>query len=220
MSPLLANALENVGRTLLNFLAIGGGFLIGATLAWILVRFGAKMVFKRKPNRVVDKIARAVGGILGALLVALFVFGDGGWGFGGSGGGHIGSDGGTEQQQKGKGAGGSEPTKAEPTIPAAKIKIKPPEIDDRVKIVILGGDAPPDHFYLFEDETAPSTLQELTLKVEARNKLKKLTGLTVFVYKNSAARGTAVVDNVEKMGRNMGLEISFPTVNKEPRPMR
>ena len=120
MSPLLANAFENVGRTLLNFLAIGGGFLLGATLAWILVRVVTKSMFKKKPNRVVDKIARAVGGILGALLVALLVFGDGGWGFGGSGAGHIGGDGGSEKQQPGAGAGDSEPTKAEPTKAAPK----------------------------------------------------------------------------------------------------
>lgn len=220
MTPLLANAFENVGRTILNFLAIGGGFLIGTVVAWTLVRLVTKFMLKRKPNVYVDKIARVVGGIVGAILIALLVFGDGGWGFGGSGGGLPGGPGGTDKQQPGKGNGEGEPKNTDPTIPAAKIKIKPPEVDDRVKIVVLGGQALPDKFYLFEDETAPSTLRELTLKVEARDKLKKLKGLEVFVYKNSAALDSAVVGDVKDLARKMNLSIDFAPVQKELRPER
>jgi len=217
----LANAFENVGRTILNFLAIGGGFLIGTVVAWALVRLVSKFLLKRKPNVYVDKIARVVGGIIGAILIALLVFGDGGWGFGGSGGGLPGGPGGTDKQQPGKGNGDGEPKITDPTIPAAKIKVKPPDVDDRVKIVVLGGlDVKDERFYLFEDERTASTLRELTLKVEARDSLMKLKGLTVYVYKNSAAEGGFVVGDLRELARKKDLSIDFAPVQKELRPER
>ncbi|WP_020473949.1 hypothetical protein [Zavarzinella formosa] len=216
MEPLFANSLENVGRTLLNFLAIGGGFLLGSIAGWAAVRVAAKFILLAKPNKTISLIARALGGIAGAILVALFVFGDGGWGFGGSGGGLPGGPGGTDKQQPGQPI--NEEPKAEPKkIEPPKIKPKPPETDDSVKVVVLGGDATQDRFYLLEDEKAPSTLEEVTLKVEARNQAKKLSRLTIYVYKNSAAMDSAVVGDLKDLARKLDLSIDFPPVQRELR---
>lgn len=220
MEPLFANAFENVGRTLLNFLAIGGGFLLGSIVGWGFSRLVTKLLLKRKPIRYLDLFCRAVGGILGAILVALLVFGDGGWGFGGSGGGRPGGPGGSDKQQPGNPVSSVEESKAEKKIEPPKIKPKPPETDDSVRVVVLGGDAKPDRFYLFEDETAPSTLEEVTKKTEARNQLKKLTRLTVFVYKNSAAIDSAVVGDLKDLARKLELSIDFPPVQRDLRPER
>ena len=219
MVPLLANTFENVGRTLLNFLAIGGGFLLGSVAAWFLVRLAGKMMFRRQPNRVVDMIARALGGIGGAILVALLVFGDGGWGFGGSGGGLPGGPGGPEKQQPGQISG--EPAVPEKTkVEIPKVKPKVAETDDSIRIIVLGGDAKPDRFYLVEDEAMPSTLAEVIQKVEGRHKVKKLARMTIFVYKNSASVDSAVVGDLRDLARRLELGIDFPPVQRELRPLR
>lgn len=215
MTALFANTFENVGRTLLNFLAIGGGFLLGSVLMWFVVRMVAKFTFQQKPNKAVDMVARGIGGIAGALLIALLVFGDGGWGFGGSGGGRPGGPGGKDLQQPNTPATNKETDKAKPEIPP--IKVTPEDLSDRVKIVILGGSVKDDKFYLLEQ---PMSLDELKKALETRNQQKKLNGLTVFVYKNSAALDSAVVSDLKDLARKLQLSIDFPPVQRELRPER
>lgn len=220
MEPLFANSFENVGRTLLNFLAIGGGFLVGSMLAWFGVRMAGKMMFRQKPNRAVDLTARTLGGIAGAILVAYLVFGDGGWGFGGSGGGAPGGPGGTGKQQPNQQNNETNSNTEQPKVEIPKIKPKAPETDDSIRVIVLGGDAKPDRFYLVEDENMPSTLAEVTAKIEGRNQAKKLTRLTVFVYKNSASMDSAVVGDLRDLARKFDLSLDFPPVQRDLRPVR
>ena len=216
MDPLFADAFANFGRVIVNLLAVAGGFLIGNVLMLVVSRIAAKFVFKKKLPRMLDQILRLVGGLVVALLVAMLVFGDGGWGFGGSGGGRPGGPGGsTPEQPDEKKADESKDVRKDP--PKTKDAETP---DERVKIVVLGGDAPPDHYYLFEDERTASTLVEVSEKMRVRHEKKPLKRLTIFVYKNSAAKETAVVNDLENLARSLTLTIDFPPVQRDLRPER
>ena len=87
-----------------------------------------------------------------------------------------------------------------------------------MSIIILGGDARDDHFYLFESDTAPSTLQELTRKVEDRNNRMRLKVLTVKIYKNSAAEDGGVVGDVKDLAKEMKLDYEILHMRDQLRP--
>jgi hypothetical protein len=138
---LLADAISNVGRTVLNILAIAGGFLIGNVLALITCRLLAKFALKKRLPYWLEGLIRVAVGLIVAILVAYFVFGDGGWGFGGSGGGHPGGPGGQSAQQQGD---DKEKPKEKIIEPKPKIEVKP--ADETIRITIMRGSSFPRTF--------------------------------------------------------------------------
>lgn len=142
-----------------------------------------------------------------AILVALLVFGDGGWGFGGSGGGRPGGPGGTSSQQKGD-------TKDKPKDDP---KVTPPKVDplpsdETIKVTVLRGSAYPKSFR-FEGyaegvdlETAKNMLRK---RLEMRGKLKSVTFL---LHTNSTAPEVKDVDDLKKFVLAQDLDVTLSNV--------
>jgi hypothetical protein len=220
LTPIYADVMANVGRTVLNILAIFGGFLIGNMLVLVLSRAITKLALTKPPPVLVEKLARLLGGIVVAILVGMLVFGDGDWGFGGSGkGGTPGkNDGETEKSRdSGRAAPETKPQdKKDPTTPKKDPTIK----EIAVKIDVLGGDARESKFYFLEDERSPISLDELKAKVRTRPDGKKVTKLIIHVYKNSAALDSGVVSDLKTFASNDQLATEFPAVQDQARPER
>src|SRR4051794_29317906 len=88
--PLLYADFGNVGETLVRILAIAGGFLVGYLLTHLLLRLIAKLALQKRMPGMLERALQVIGGLIVAFLVALLVFGEGGWGLGGPGGGRPG----------------------------------------------------------------------------------------------------------------------------------
>lgn len=212
MEPLLANVFENVGRIVLNILAIAGGFLIGNVLALILCRVLAKFALKSRFPVWVEAIARIAGGIIVAILVALLVFGDGGWGFGGSGGGRPGGPGGSSAQQQGD---NTDDPKEKPKTDQ-KPKIDPLPSDDTIKITIMRGSAFPKTFR-FEGYTEAVDLE--TAKNMLRQRIQsgkgKLKSVTFLLYANSTAPDGTVVEELKRFVTSLDLDVTLSNVAQD-----
>ncbi len=212
MEPLLANVFENVGRIVLNILAIAGGFLIGNVLALILCRVLAKFVLKARLPIWVEGIARVLGGVIVAILVALLVFGDGGWGFGGSGGGRPGGPGGTSIQQKGETT--TDP-KDKPPIDQ-KPKVDPLPSDETIKVTIMRGSAFPKTFR-FEGYTEAVDLE--TAKNMLRERIQsgkgKLKSVTFLLYANSTAPDGTVVEELKRFVISLDLDVTLSNIAQD-----
>jgi hypothetical protein len=221
VSLLFADLATNIGQIIVNFLAIVGGFLIGNVLALIVIRlFVRKFAKGKKIPRMVEQLIRTIAGLIVAFLVAIMVFGNNGWGFGGTGGGQFGGEGGGEAQQQ-----ATQQITESPTPPDTKVEPLPEQKKDdnyqeRVRVVVLGGDAKEDRFYLFEEDKEAISLTDLKRKIDTQNAQKPIRRLTVYVYKNSAALDSAVVGDLKELARKQGLSIDFPPVQKELRPLR
>src|SRR5918995_1979240 len=90
---------DRVVRFGLNLLAVGGGFLIGHVLTGVIAWALDRWITGGKTPQGVHRVARVFGGIALALLVALLLFGQGGYGIG------DGPGGGPNSNDKGTGGG-------------------------------------------------------------------------------------------------------------------
>ena len=223
MLPIYADSFENVGRVLLNLLAILGGFLLGNIVMMFTARLTARFVFHKPAPKFLEHILRLMGGVLGAVLVAMLVFGDGGWGIGGSGGGNQGGTGGDNKQQPANTNTNKDKPKEEPPkkeTPKIEPKIDTTEKTITVRVEILGGSPDEDRYYLYEDDKEASTLPEVKNKIRTRADRAKLKRLEISIYKGSASRVTNIVKNLETFAQLEGLEPSYPPVEGNERPKR
>ena len=213
---LFATMFDNFGRIALGFLAIAGGFMLGNLTMWFVSRFVCKIVIKKKPAELLEKILRLLGGIIGAILVALLVFGDGGFGFGGSGGGRPGGPGGDSQQQPND-------SKDELKDPPKKEKTNPKETPDSdvetVKITIRKAVDYPKSFQ-FEGEKEGCDLAAAkkllrSIKESSKGKLKQVA---IHVYANSTSKKNQDVEDFEEYVKSLGLTPSYPPVQNQPLP--
>src|SRR5581483_10015840 len=105
----------------------------------------------------VHRVARILGGLVVAILVALMLFGRGGPGTGeGAGGGP------TNEKGEGHGTGTQQtrPTNTDTTPPPPQTDSTPPE--QRVRVTLLGGeDVKDEKFYQIGDDRTPRTLKEV-----------------------------------------------------------
>jgi hypothetical protein len=208
---------ENVGRIIVGLMAVAGAFLIGSILTWMILGGVAKFFLRRAFPTGLMKICRVIGGVVVAIVVASFVFGDGGFGWG-PGDAQKGDLGKGEEKKK------EEPKKIDPNKEKKEDPLKnkdkegPPE--ESVKVTILGGSATDEKFYLFQNERTPRTLFEIrSLILEQREKsVRPLKMVEIYVYQNSADRNGPVVRNLEKWARETNFGVSFPPVQNELRP--
>lgn len=217
LTILAASSIENVGHVVVGVLAVGGAFLAGSFLTWFFLGGIARIIFRRSIPPGIMKLLRIVGGLTLAFAVATFVFGDGGWGLG------------TGNEKKGD-TGAGVPEKKDPEkkiepIPAKKedpLKNKENDgpLEESVKVVILGGDATEERFYLFQNDRTPRTLNEIRqLILDQREKsIRPLKMVDIYVYKNSADRNGTVVKRLETWAREERFGISFPPVQNQNRP--
>jgi hypothetical protein len=187
------------GKYVMYVLAVAGGFLIGNLLTLFICRLLAKFAFKHKINHRLEQVARILGGIAVALLVAylLFQFGPG-WGLGGSGSGEGNDSGGQtpgsenlgkEKQPPGKSATSSE------TVSVTRLVVTIQPAMNYPKTFRFEGE--PDGIDL---DAATKKLDEL--KAAGGDKLQLLE---LRVFKNSSEVGTRDVSAFIEHANNIGI---------------
>jgi hypothetical protein len=198
---------DQVARFFLNLLAVAGGFLLGYALTgvavWAIDRWftGGKMPIG------VYRVARMIGGIALAVLVALLLFG-GGFGPGTGPGAGPG-----DTTETGPGAPQQSPptTQIEPTPPPVLPKDAPlPE--ERVRVTLLGGEAvKEERFYLIDYDPAPKTFAEVVAAVNARKaEVMKPVGVEIrFTADNTLAQNHAAVLQVINWARANDVAVTL-----------
>lgn len=154
---------DRIAAMAMNALAVGGGFLAGYLLATLAAYFLDRWLTGGKSPVGLHKTVRAIGGVCGAVLVALLVFGDGtGTGRG---------DGPGTTPSTGAGAGTTAVTTLAPD-PATKDKPpEPPRTEEIVRVKILSGvDVVEERFYVLDGETVAVTLEGIKRELAARKK--------------------------------------------------
>ncbi|MCS6865722.1 MAG: hypothetical protein RMJ56_01910 [Gemmataceae bacterium] len=182
MMPIVADGmaagLENrVVMLVFKCLAVGGGFLVGYLLGYGLAWALNRWVFAYKAPGQLKSACAILAGVGLAIVVALFVFGEGGRGLFGGGG-------------PAEGTGVTAPDDRSPTPPPRPEKkddppppqeepLTPPQpADVLVHVTILGGsDVPNDDekFYLIDDDPSRKTFSELKDAILKRQAQKKGT---------------------------------------------
>lgn len=217
MIPLFAFSLNaaRLAQLVVNLFAVAGGFLVGYVLTilfgWLLERF----LFKFKFASGVHKIARMLGGIALAVLVAMIVFGHGiGWNL--FGGGADGDGNGETGGQTAPATGATNPTPGDnPTaapVPSAPKAI--PTTQERIRITILGGrDVKDAKFYLIDDEPSPRSFAEVKAAVQKKKETTtKPFGLELrFAGQNAIVANHGSVLQLSTWARETaGLTVTFP----------
>jgi len=196
---------ENFGRLIVSYLAIAGGFLIGAFLSGLILQVLVRLAFASKvPPRILWLI-RILGGVAFAWLVALFVFGSGGgpgWGFGGNGGG------------PGNGTG-KESGNGQDTRPDSKDTRKGPgpgQVEETVQVTVLafanGMRIEDGKFYRMGGERL--SLKETTDLLERKQEDwaksgKKFVNLEILIYDDSPDKDTYRVMDLQKWAKLHGV---------------
>ena len=217
-APLLLAAFERAGELVVGVLAIAGGFLVGSWLTYAAIKLLGKFVFKKKLEGTPTRLARFLGGMVVAIIVFYFVFGKGGFGWG-TGGGTADTQGKGEQKAPdvSEKKDVKEPVKKDEKAPPTEGQLP----EEHVRITVLGGaDVKEGKFYLVDDDPHPRTLEEVRALVKGRagKGPKALRGLWIYIYSNSADRGTLVVSDLERLARELGLSVTFPPVENQKRP--
>jgi hypothetical protein len=204
---------SQAAQYLLRGLAVGGAFLVGYVLTWLIAKMLDRSLTAGKSPPTVHKTVRVLGGLLLAVIAAIFLFGPGGDGLGFGGGPGDGRGQGT-----GEGKGGGDAT--HPTQPIStdvkpaepsKGEAVPPE--QRVRVTMLGGeDVKDERFYLLDDDRTAHTFTEVTAAVSAKKSASaKPVGVEVrFTATNTLPRTHPAVLRLTNWAQANGVSVSFP----------
>ena len=153
---------DHVAHLALNALAVGGGFLAGYAAVGVAAYLLDRRLTGGKSPEGMHKALRMLGGIAGAILVALLVFRDGGGGPG---------DGPGTTATTGAGSGpGTGKVAAKTTDPATTPKPpEPPRTEEVVRVTVLSGaDVVGEKFYVVEGHGEKLTLDEVKRSLAER----------------------------------------------------
>jgi hypothetical protein len=207
----------NVGQTVVNVLAIAGGFFLGAWLSgWLLQRL-TRLLTPKKVYPTALWVVRVAGGAAVALLVAYFVFGTGGWGLGGGG-----PDG------KGPGEGGLTTTsngdhKAKNRVGPQEDDKLPPVAEKTLRVEVLGllKGQPITNGQVYRIEgkaqlrSLPDVLEEIDKRKAGTPPLEKVE---IVLYKDSPDRNTPAVEELRSAVSRKGLEAAITEVQAKAPP--
>jgi hypothetical protein len=197
---------SHFAQLLVNILAVGGGFLVGYFLTLIAANTLDRAVLRKKSPRGLHKVLRFLGGLLGAILVALIVFGHGqGWNLFGGAAGSTGTGNGRDAPQL-------ITTPANDTPPETPKPTLAPTVT-RIRITILGGgDVKSKHFYKLDDDPNARTFDEVKAVVQPAAKQAVKPGVEIrFAQKNRLPQDhPAVTMLVQWLRESCGLTVAFP----------
>jgi len=200
---------DRVVRFALNLLAVGGGFLVGHVLTGVIAWALDRWITGGKTPQGVHRVARMVGGAALALLVAMMLFGQGGYGDG------TGPGGGSNPDDKGPGGGTTtQPTDQRDVRPPPPVPQKdstPPE--QRVRVTMLGGsDVKDEKFYMIDDDRTPRAFADVTAAVNTKKtETKKPVGIEIrFTADNTLAEDHRAVQRVIAWARANDVAVTLP----------
>lgn len=161
----VTQSVDNLTNVGINILAIIGGFIAGYIITWILVALLSKYALKRKIPRPVQLLLRYVGGLLLAILIALYVFGEGGGGMGSPGDDGINS--GDQQGEEIPDVPDPRPEPEQQPDPQPE-NTEPVPKGQRMEIIVLGGYISDMKYYRLVETGEEFTLQELTERIQQK----------------------------------------------------
>lgn len=171
---------ERVTALVTNILAVGGGYLAGFVGVGVTAYFLDRRLTGGKSPEGMHKVVRQIGGVIGALLVAVIVFGSGGDG-GGSGDG----TGTADQPNAGTGTGtggGTTPTTDPRQPPIVTPPPAPVPAEDAVVVTVLSGaDVRDAKFYVVDADRTPRTLDEVKDQVATRLRANPKGGVAIAI---------------------------------------
>jgi len=197
---------DRLSRLIMQLLAVGGGFLAGFAIAWLLGMAIDKWVTGRESPFFMHKVARMLGGLIGAIIVAMIVFGDGNGGGGGRG------DGEGSGKLPAKNGGAETPDTS--TVPTTVVLPKDvPPVSELVKVTILGGEEVPkdsQRFYKLDGDAQPITLVELRERFQTRKQsTTKSLGLEIRLSDRTDPDGGAV-RQLERWRKDEAISVTYP----------
>jgi hypothetical protein len=204
----------NLGQTVVNVLAVAGGFFLGAWLSgWLLQRL-TRLLTPKKVYPAALWVIRLAGGVAAAWLVALFVFGTGGgWGFGGPGGGGLGEGPGSQP-----GTAEHNDTGTSKTVGPGPEEKLPPVAEKTLRVEVLGGGLSQQQrlngqFYRLDREdklqALPAVLEQIDRRKAGTPPLEKVE---IVLYKDSPDRNTPAVEELRSAVSRRGLEAAITEV--------
>lgn len=196
---------EHVTALLLNFLAVGGGFLAGFVLMGLAAYFVDRWLTGGKSPDGLHKVLRMIGGVCGAILVALIVFGAGN---GGTTDGPGKGDGTTEKTGNSSGTS-TVSTEQQPVTPPPTPEPKGPE--ETLKITILSGtDVKDEKFYLIEKDRTAKSLDEVKDAIKTRKATTtKPLAIDIQLTPRTDRNNSGVLD-LESWARDAGMRVILP----------
>jgi hypothetical protein len=182
-------------------LMVAGGFAAGYVFSMIAAVGFDKMVTHGKSPAVLHKIARNLGGLIVAVVVALIVFRTGGGGGTGDG------TGPNSGQTTGTGttAGSGEQTK--PTDP---VKPNPLADVEPVRVKVLAGDEVEkgsERFYLLGDQAAKVDRAGVTAAVAERKRAAKGPVVVVYEFGREAGPRTIAFTELKMDVEQLGVQV-------------
>lgn len=195
---------EHVTALLMNFLAVGGGFLAGFVLMGLAAYFVDRWLTGGKSPVGLHKVLRMIGGVCGAILVALIVFGAGN---GGTTDGPGKGDGTTEKT--GNSLGTTVATQQQPVLPPPVPETA--SVEETLKITILSGsDVKDEKFYLIEKDRTAKTLAEVKDAITTRKATTtKPLAIDIQLAPRTDRNNSGVLD-LESWARDAGMRVILP----------
>lgn len=196
---------ERIAAFAMNVLAIGGGFLAGFALTAVATYFADRWLTGGKSPAGFHKVIRMIGGVCGAIIVALIVFGSGN---GGTSDGPGKGDGTTEKT--GNGSGTTVATHQQPVLPPPPIP-ETTAIEETLKITILSGsDVKDAKFYLIEKDRTAKTLDEVKDAIKTRKATAtKPLAIDILLTPRTDRNNSGVLD-LESWARDAGMRVILP----------
>jgi hypothetical protein len=191
---------DQVGKTLVNVLAVAGGGLIGALGSWIGTHVLTRLMYAGSPPKWVGRGVGGAGGVIGGWIVYALLFATGGG---------PGPGPGMGPGQGGQpGLGGTTaPARTEPDAGPRQTGKQPPDSGAAVKVTVVTGTDKRN--YKLPDEPGPVTLGEATKRVGEKPDLKRLE---IVLYDDSPDRDTEAVRDLQTWAKARGLTVSVTDV--------
>jgi hypothetical protein len=194
---------DRLAAMAMNALAVGGGFLAGYLVMALAAYFLDRWLTGGKSPFGLHKTVRAIGGVCGAVLVALLVFGDG-----------IGTGRGDGPGTTPSTGAGSGTTAVTTLAPDSVTKDKPPEptrSEEIVRVTVLSGDdVVGERFYVVEGDPAKRTLDEVKRELAARKAgTLKTLAVEVVLAKNTDPQNSGV-QSLIGAARDAGFSVKLP----------
>lgn len=201
---------EHAGNLVTHLLAVLGGFLAGYVLVGVAGFFANRRLAKGHAPPWMLNLSRKIGGVIGALIVALIVFGGGGGNGPGPGDGP--GPGGKPGTGTGSGTGPNPVTKpGEPETPTTAPTPEPTPAEDAIGVTVLAGsDVRDDRFYVLDGDAARRTLAEIKEAVATRKKAAgKPLAISIRLTPRTDRNNSGVRD-LESWARESGMSVTFP----------